>query len=187
VASFGLLTGGYPESSHFDLSPLGYGLWSGYCLYLTHHRLSAPLLAKLSIVGPPTGSWPERALRAAAGRLPHILFLVLTYWGPCVSGHSRSPGSGCGHGAHSSAHWRLPITPVGLGTTQAALVLLFSPYVPFTNPEVRGRGSVGLQSDLLFLGDGGPSSVRPLVLAETTSYPIDHDLGTAWQLTSGEK
>ena len=31
----------------------------------------------------------------------------------------------------------MPITPLGLGTTQAALVLLFSPYVPLANPEIR--------------------------------------------------
>jgi uncharacterized membrane protein YbhN (UPF0104 family) len=31
----------------------------------------------------------------------------------------------------------LPITPAGLGTTQAALVLVFSPYAPFPTPEVR--------------------------------------------------
>jgi uncharacterized membrane protein YbhN (UPF0104 family) len=51
-------------------------------------------------------------LTAAAGRLPHLGILVLVI------------------GA-------LPLTPVGLGTTNAAQVIFFSPYAPDATPETR--------------------------------------------------
>ncbi len=42
----------------------------------------------------------------------------------------------------------LPITPAGLGTTQAALVLLFSPYVPLPAPG--GRAAAILAFALIY-------------------------------------
>jgi uncharacterized membrane protein YbhN (UPF0104 family) len=77
-------------------------------------------------------------LRAAAARLPHLLFLVLAYWGalrlwgipvPLAQGLAVVPVVLLVNA--------VPITPLGLGTTQAALVLLFSPFVPLPDPEVR--------------------------------------------------
>jgi uncharacterized membrane protein YbhN (UPF0104 family) len=95
---------------------------------LQHYQVLAPLM-QAGLRG---------HLRAAAARLPHMLFLVLAYWGalrlwgipvPLAQGLAVVPVVLLVNA--------VPITPLGLGTTQAALVLLFSPFVPLPNPEVR--------------------------------------------------
>lgn len=138
VASFGLLAGGYPGTVHLDLSPLGYGLLVGMVLYLAIIGQRPRCLQSYQVLAPLWEAGLIGHLRATGGRLPHILVLVLTYWGalrlwgipvPLAPGVAMVPlvlliGA-------------LPFTPAGLGTTQAALVLLFSPYVPLPTPEVR--------------------------------------------------
>jgi hypothetical protein len=155
VASFGLMAVGYPDSSHFSLSPLGYGLLVGVLLYLITIWFRPRFLQRYQLLAPLLEAGLRGHLRAAAGRLPHILFLVLTYWGavrlwgipvPLAQGLAMVPLVLLIGG--------LPITPVGLGTTQAALVLLFSPYVPSTNPEVRAAAMLAFSLIYYSLGIG---------------------------------
>jgi uncharacterized membrane protein YbhN (UPF0104 family) len=124
-------------------------------LYLTTIGFRPRFLQRYQLLAPLLEAGLRGHLRAAAGRLPHILFLVLTYWGavrlwgipvPLAQGVAMVPlvlliGA-------------LPITPVGLGTTQAALVLLFSPYVPSTSPEVRAAAVLAFSLIYYFLGIG---------------------------------
>jgi uncharacterized membrane protein YbhN (UPF0104 family) len=46
----------------------------------------------------------------------------------------------------------LPLTPAGLGTSQAALIFLFSPYVPLPTPEVRAAALLAFGLIYYFLG-----------------------------------
>jgi len=153
VASFGLLAGGYPGMAHFNLSPLGYGLLVGIVLYLAIIGLRPRCLQSYQLLAPLLEAGLTGHLKAALGRLPHVLLLVLTYWGalrlwgipvPLAQGVAMVPlvlliGA-------------LPITPVGLGTTQAALVFLFSPYVPLPNSEVRAAAVLAFSLIYSFWG-----------------------------------
>lgn len=134
VASFGIMAGGYSGSSHLDLSLIGYGLLVGVALYLATIWLRPRFLRSYQLLAPLLEAGLRGHLWAALGRLPHLLVLVLTYWGalrlwgipvPLAQGVAMVP--------LVLAIGALPITPAGLGTTQAALVLLFSPYVPLPN------------------------------------------------------
>ena len=171
VASFGLMAGGYPGTSHFDLSPLGYGLLVGVVLYLAAHRVAAPLLAKVSVAGPSIGGWSTRSL--AGGRReappcstpgPHLL------GGPCVFGVSPSPGAGTGNGASRAAHRCLAYHPCRFRHHPGCSGIAVQPICCPSPLRSQGCGSVSLQSNLLFLGDCSPGSVRVLVLAATSSY-----------------
>lgn len=135
VASFGLMSGGYPGSSQFVFSTLGYGLLVAVAVYLATILWRPRFLQRYQLLAPLLEAGLRGHLRAAAGRLPHVLLLVLTYWGALRVWSIPVPL------ADSVALvsvvlfiGALPITPAGLGTTQAALVLLFSPYVPLPAP-----------------------------------------------------
>lgn len=153
VASFGLMAGGYPGLSYLDPSPLGYGLLVGVVLYLATIWLRPRFLRRYQLLAPLWEAGLRGHLWAAGGRLPHILFLVLTYWGalrlwgipvPLAQGVAMVPlvlliGA-------------LPLTPAGLGTSQAALIFLFSSYVPLPTPEVRAAALLAFGLIYYFLG-----------------------------------
>jgi hypothetical protein len=153
VASFGLLAGGYPGTVHFNLSPLGYGLLVGMVLYLAIIGLRPRCLQSYQLLAPLLEAGLTGHLKAALGRLPHILVLVLTYWGALrLWGIAVPLAQGVAMVPLVLLIGALPITPVGLGTTQAALVLLFSPYVPLSTPEVRAATLLAFSLIYYFLG-----------------------------------
>jgi len=153
VASFGLLAIGYPRTTHLGLPFLGYGLLVGMVLYLAIIGLRPRFLQNYQLLAPVLEAGLRGHLRAAGGRLPHILVLVLTFWGalrlwgipvPLTQGVAMVPivlliGA-------------LPIAPAGLGTTQGALVFLFSQYVPIPNSEVRAAVVLAFSLIYYFLG-----------------------------------
>ena len=60
-----------------------------------------------------------------------MLFLVLAYWGAMRLWGIEVPLSrGLAMITVVLFVYAVPVTPAGLGTTQAALVVLFSPFVP---------------------------------------------------------
>lgn len=82
-----------------------------------------------------------------------MLLLVLAYWGalrlwdvpvPLSQGLSLVPVV-----LFVNA---VPITPLGLGATQAAMVLLFAPYVPQPSAEVRAAVVLALALLYYFFG-----------------------------------
>jgi hypothetical protein len=153
VASFGLLAGGYPGTAHFNLSPLGYGLLVGIVLYLAIIGLRPRCLQSYQLLAPLLEAGLPGHLCAAGGRLPHVLLLVLTYWGALrLWGIAVPLAQGVAMVPLVLLIGALPITPVGLGTTQAALVLLFSPYVPLSTPEVRAATLLAFSLIYYFLG-----------------------------------
>lgn len=136
IAGVGFWGGGSPKTAHLNLSPVFYGLGLGMVLYLAIIGRPPGFLKHNQVLAPLWQAGLQGHLRAAAGRLPHMLFLVLAYWGatrlwgipvPLAQGLALVPVV-----LFINA---VPITPLGLGTTQAALVLLFSSYVPHADPE----------------------------------------------------
>jgi uncharacterized membrane protein YbhN (UPF0104 family) len=138
IAGLGFWAGGSPQTAYLNLAPLFYGLGLGMVLYLAAVGWQPRALQDYQVLAPLMQAGLGGHLRAAAARLPHLLFLVLAYWGalrlwgipvPLAQGLAVVPVVLLVNA--------VPITPLGLGTTQAALVLLFSPFVPLPDPEVR--------------------------------------------------
>lgn len=153
IASFGFLAGGSPRAAYFNPSPLFYGLWAGMVLYLATIGLRPRYLQNYQMLAPLWQAGLNGHLRAAAGRLPHMLFLVLAYWGalrlwgipvPLAQGVTMVP--------LVLLINAVPITPLGLGTTQAALVFLFGPYVPLLNSEVQAAVVLAFSLTYYFFG-----------------------------------
>ena len=153
VASFGLMAGANMGSSHFDLSPLGYGLLVGVVLYLAIIVLRPRFLRRYQLLVPLLQAGLRGHLRAAGGRLPHVLLLVLTYWGALrLWGITVPLAQGMILVSLVLLISALPITPVGLGTTQAALVFLLSPYAPLPTPEARAAAVLAFSLIYYFWG-----------------------------------
>ena len=153
VASFGLMAGGYLGSIHLDLSPLGYGLLVGVVLYLATIWLRPRFLRRYQLLAPLLEAGLRGHLWAAGGRVPHVLFLVLTYWGALRLWGIPAPlAQGVAMVPLVLLIGALPLTPAGLGTTQAALVFLFSPYVPLPTPEARVAALLAFGLIYYFLG-----------------------------------
>lgn len=77
-------------------------------------------------------------LRAIAARLPHMLLLAVLHWGAFrVWGIAVPPDLGIALMPVVLLISALPITPGGLGSTQALQVLFFSPWAAGATPEAR--------------------------------------------------
>ncbi len=148
IAGLGLLAGALPS-----LSSLALGLAAGMLAYLIVVSLRPQFLRRSRLLAPLLEAGLGGHLRAAAGRLPHVLILIFTFWGglhlwgipiPLLQGLVLIPVV-----LIISA---LPITPAGLGTFQAGMVILLSPYVPLANPEVRAAAVLAFSLAYNFLG-----------------------------------
>jgi hypothetical protein len=140
IASFGFLAGGSPKTASVNLAPLFYGLWLAMLLYLAAIGLQPRAVQRYQLLAPSFQAGLRGHGRAGAARLPHMLFPVFAYWGalrlwgipvPLAQGVATVPVVLLINA--------VPITPLGLGTTQAAMVLLFSPVFPFTTRKSRPR------------------------------------------------
>jgi hypothetical protein len=138
IASIGFAAGGSPKTPHGNLAPLFYGLWVGFLLYLAAIALKPRWARHYQLLAPAFLADLRGHVLAGAARLPHMLFLVFAYWGalrlwgipvPLAQGVAMVPVVLLINA--------VPITPLGLGTTQAALVLLFAPYVPLHDPAAQ--------------------------------------------------
>ena len=153
IASCGFFAGGSTQMAAVNLTPLFAGLWLVMILYLAAIGLKPRILQTYQLLAPLWQAGLGGHLRAAAGRLPHMLLLVLAYWGalrlwdvpvPLSQGLSLVPVV-----LFVNA---VPITPLGLGATQAAMVLLFAPYVPQPSAEVRAAVVLALALLYYFFG-----------------------------------
>jgi len=153
IASIGFLAGGFPKTAHFDLSPLFLALWVGIFVYLVIIRVQPYFLLKYELLAPLWQAGLKGHLMAAAVRLPHMLFLVLAYWGALrLWGIPVPLAQGMAMITVVLFIFAVPITPLGLGTTQAALVLLFSPFVPLPAAELRAATVLAFGLIYYFLG-----------------------------------
>ncbi len=151
MSGLGLLAGALPGFP--SLFPLALGLAAGMLAYLIVVSLRPHFLQNSRLLAPLLEAGLGGHLRAAAGRMPHVLILVLTFWGalrlwgipvPLLQGLVLIPVV-----IFLSA---LPITPAGLGTFQAGMVILLSPYVPLAAPEARAAAVLAFSLVYHFLG-----------------------------------
>jgi hypothetical protein len=110
----------------------------GFALYLVLIALSPGPLARRQIFAPLFEAGLRGHAIAVAGRLPHILVIVLGHWVamrawgievPFVAGITIMPAV-----VIASV---LPISPAGLGTTQAAFVFFFASYAAGATSDER--------------------------------------------------
>ena len=101
----------------------------GFLVYLVIIAVAPRFLAKIQILAPLFDAGMRGHAIAVFGRVPHVAMLVLSFWVamrvwgipvPVVAGLTLMPAV-----VIASV---LPISPAGLGTTQAALVYFFSDY-----------------------------------------------------------
>ncbi len=102
---------------------------SAFAVYLIVIAVSPRWLANMKILAPLFDGGLRAHAIAVAGRLPHVAMIVMAYWFamrvwgipvPLIAGLTLMPAV-----VIASV---LPISPAGLGTTQAALVYFFSDF-----------------------------------------------------------
>lgn len=100
-----------------------------FLVYLVIIAIAPGIVARIKVLAPLFEAGVRGHVIAVIGRVPHIAMLVLSYWValrvwgipvPLVAGLTLMPAV-----VIASV---LPISPAGLGTTQAALVYFFSDY-----------------------------------------------------------
>jgi uncharacterized membrane protein YbhN (UPF0104 family) len=100
--------------------------------------LRPPWLARFGWARPLLAVTLGGQLRALAARLVHFLLFALLYWGAVrIWGIAVPPREALALVAVLMFVAALPITPHGLGTVQAAQLLLFSRYLPHPEPAAR--------------------------------------------------
>jgi uncharacterized membrane protein YbhN (UPF0104 family) len=122
-------------------------------LYLVVIGLQPRYLQNYQLLAPLWQAGLRGHLRAAAGRFPHMLLLVFAYWGAFrVWGIPVPLAQGVAVVPVVLFINAVPITPLGLGTTQAALVFLLSPYVTLPEPEVQAAVVLAFSLTYSFFG-----------------------------------
>jgi uncharacterized membrane protein YbhN (UPF0104 family) len=153
MSCLGVLAGALFGGSFSRFASLAFGLTGCLLAYLSVVSLRPRFLQGWRLIAPLLEAGLGGHLRAAAGRMPHVLVLILTFWGalhlwgipiPLLKGIILIPVI-----LFLSA---LPITPAGLGTFQGSMVLLISPYVPLANPEARAATVLAFSLVYHFLG-----------------------------------
>jgi uncharacterized membrane protein YbhN (UPF0104 family) len=151
--SLALLAGALPGEGFSGLPALAFGLAGVMVAYLIVVACRPRFLQGWKLPAPLLEAGLYGHLRAAVGRIPHVLTLILTLWGglrlwgipvPLMQGFLVIP--------IVLFLLALPITPAGLGTFQAGMVILLSPYVPLANPEARAAAVLAFSLVYHFLG-----------------------------------
>lgn len=121
-----------------SLAPWLWVVLAGVALYLAVIASRFDLLARRELLKPLFEAGVGGYLRALLARLPHHAAVVLALWGGLrIWGIPVPLGRGLLLIPVVLLVATLPITPSGLGSTQAAMVLLFSPYVAAADPGAR--------------------------------------------------
>ncbi len=111
---------------------------SGFAAYLVAIGLAPGVLVRRELLAPLFDAGLRGHALAMLGRLPHVLVLVIGHWAamrvwgievPFAAGMTIMPAV-----VIASA---LPISPAGLGTTQAAFTFFFADYAPGATADAR--------------------------------------------------
>jgi hypothetical protein len=121
--------------------------------YLTIIALAPKALQRFRGLAPLWQAGVSGHLIAAAGRLPHLCILVLGHWGALrLWGIALPLDQAIILIPIVLVIAALPLTPVGLGTTNAAQVICFSPYAPYATPETRAAAVLAFSLIYYVLG-----------------------------------
>jgi hypothetical protein len=190
IVNFGALAAAAALGLALDQGPwaagmrgLGVAILAAGLAYLALIALRPGFLAKREVLAPLFAAGPLGHLAALAGRMPHLLLLILGHWGAMGVWGIRVPA------AEALARMPavllasvVPLSPSGLGTVQATQVLLFSPYS--TAATQAGREAAVLAYSLAFslLGLAVQAAVGAVCLAtlrrrERNTSPRDAFVG----------
>jgi hypothetical protein len=145
---------------------LAVGIVAAGLAYLAVVALRPGFLARREVLEPLFAAGPTGHLLALAGRMPHLLFLILGHWGalriwgiavPLVQALARMPVV-----LLASV---VPLSPSGLGTVQAAQVLLFAPYSGALTAASREAAVLSFSLAFSLLGLGSQALVGAICLA----------------------
>jgi hypothetical protein len=124
-----------------DLRPWLAGLGvlaAGFAAYLLALRLRPRWLARRPALAPLFEAGAGGFLASTVARVPHVLSMLLGLWaGLRLWGVPLPLGRGTVLLSVVLLVTALPLAPSGLGTTEAALVVLASPYAPAAGPAAR--------------------------------------------------
>jgi hypothetical protein len=137
LAALGVMTQGLAHYPHI----VSLAVWSFFLLIMVYLIIIAAAPKKWREFRGLAPLWQAGVsghLTAAAGRLPHLCILVLGQWGALrLWGIALPLDQAIILVPLVLVIGALPLTPVGLGTTNAAQVIFFSPYAPDATPETR--------------------------------------------------
>lgn len=124
------------------------GAFAGTLAYLGVIAARPRWLARHGLLAPLFEAGLGGHLRAVAARFPHMLLLAALHWGAFrVWGIAVPPVRGLALNPIVLLISALPVTPGGLGTTQALQVLFFSPWAPAATTD--GRAAAVLAFSLV--------------------------------------
>ena len=153
LAGFGLAMSGLKNFGFTGFAYLTLGLVTGLIAYLSVIIFCAEFLQRYQILAPLSEAGVDGHFKAGLGRLPHIIFLVITYWGAIRLWGIPVPFTpGVAIVASVLFIGSLPLTPYGLGTSQTVLIFLCSPYVLSPSPE--SKAAVVLAFSLIYYSYG---------------------------------
>ena len=111
---------------------------SGYVLYLVVIALAPKVLTRFEVLAPLFDAGLRGHALAMVGRIPHVAILVLGHWVALRVWGIAVPFSACMTLMPAVVIASvLPISPAGLGTTQAAFVYFFSKYAAGATPDAQ--------------------------------------------------
>jgi hypothetical protein len=112
-----------------------------FAAYLLLIATRIRLLAQREVLAPLFDAGLRGHALAIAGRLPHICVIVFGHWVPMLVWGLPVPFGAAAVFMPAVAFASvLPISPAGLGTTQAALVYFFASYAPGATVDERTAG-----------------------------------------------
>lgn len=134
-----LARGGLGETANSDLLLLIVAAaLAGTAAYLAVIAARLRWLARYGLLAPLFEAGLRGHFRAIAARFPHMLLLAALHWGAFrIWGIDVPLGRGLALNPVVLLIAALPVTPGGLGTTQALQVLFFSPWSAAATPDAR--------------------------------------------------
>jgi len=166
AAALGLLVAQGAWTRAYQAGALG--ILAAGTAYLGVVALRPAFLARREILAPLFAAGPLGHLAALAGRMPHLLLLILGHWGALALWGIRMPmGEALVRMPVVLLASVVPLSPSGLGTVQAAQVLLFAPFVAGgpVSPAAREATVLGFSMALGVLGVGCQALIGAVCLA----------------------
>jgi hypothetical protein len=129
------------------------GILAAGAVYLGVIALRPAFLARREVLAPLFEAGPLGHLAALAGRMPHLLLLILGHWGAMWIWGIRVPvGQALARMPAVILASVVPLSPSGLGTVQAAQILLFAPYAVAASPAAREAAVLSYSLAFTLLG-----------------------------------
>lgn len=175
IAAAGLLIDPPEEHRALLLAVVGACLL-GVAAYLALIAARPRWLAARSFLAPLFEAGLAGHLRAGTARLPHMLLLAVLHWGAFrVWGIAVPPVRGIALMPVVLLLSALPITPGGLGSTQALQVLFFSPWATGATAEERAADVLAFSLVHSGFSLAGMALVGLVCLAGLRRLPADPD------------